>query len=100
MAGDEGSALPRALLGALDAAFPFQDVPAVEACLRQQREHPPEIDLSVAQGTESSGSLRPRLIPAVDAHPAAGLELGVLDVEAGNALPVEFDELQIIQLLQ
>src|SRR5438874_2407379 len=99
MAGNKGSAFLRSLLGTLDAALPFQDSPAVETRLRQQREHLLEVDLPVAEGTEPAGPLRPRLIAAVDAHPAAGPELGVLDVEAGNALAVEPDELQVIQLL-
>src|SRR5262245_17351290 len=98
--GDERRSFPRSLLGTLDTALPLQDGPAVEARLGQQREHALEIDLPIAQGAEPAGSLRPRLVAAVDPHPAAGPELGVLDMEAGDALPVELDELQVIELLQ
>src|SRR4051812_10178990 len=72
--GDEGSAFPRPLLGALDAALPFQDRPAVEVRLGQQGEHPLEIDLPVAEGAKSAGPLDPGLVAAVDTHPAAGPE--------------------------
>src|ERR1700687_3589131 len=46
--GDERRALGGALLGALDAAFPFEDGPAVETVLRELGKDSGEIDLSVA----------------------------------------------------
>ena len=91
--GDERRAFGRPLLGALDAALPFQDGPAVVARLGQQREDALEIDLAVAQRAEPAGPLRPRLIAAVDADPAARPELGVLHVKAADPLAVELDEL-------
>src|SRR5436190_675025 len=45
--GDERRSLGRSLFGTLDAALPFHDRPAVEAGLRQQREHLLEVHLPV-----------------------------------------------------
>src|ERR1041385_5048033 len=46
--GEEGRAFLRPLRGALDAALPFHDGPAVIARLGQEREYPLEVDLPVA----------------------------------------------------
>src|SRR5262245_32331644 len=73
--GDERCSLGRSLLRALDTALPLQHGPAVEARFRQQREDPLEVDLAVAQGTEPPGPLVPRLIAAIDPHPATGAKL-------------------------
>ena len=49
---------------------------------------------------EPAGPLRPGLVAAVDADPAVGPKLGVLDVEAGDPRAVKMDELQVVELLQ
>ena len=47
--GYERGALFRALLGTLETAFPFEDGPAVVACLGEQGEYPSKIHLSVTE---------------------------------------------------
>src|ERR1700689_180445 len=66
VARDEGGAFGRALFGALDAAFPFQDGPAGEIVLRQLGENCGEIDLAVAERAETAGAINPYLIAAVN----------------------------------
>src|SRR6267142_4675960 len=65
VASDEWRALGRALLGALDAAFPFEDRPAVEIILRELRENAVEIHLAVAGPTKTSGAIDPGVITTV-----------------------------------
>src|SRR6478609_631743 len=100
VAGNEGRSFRRSLLGILDAAFPFEHGPAVEIMLRQLREDRPEIDLAVAEGTEPPGTLRPGLKAGIDALPAARIELGVLHMEHADALVIDVDERQVVELLQ
>src|SRR5687768_767611 len=100
MRGDERRALCRALLGMLQRAFPFEHRPAFKAILREFRKDGAEIDLSIAQRAEATGTLGPIRITAIDASPTIGTELGVLDVEAFDPLVINIDEGEIIELLQ
>jgi hypothetical protein len=84
----------------LEAAFPFEHRPAVEAVLRELGENAGEIDLAVAQRAEAPGAVYPALVAGVDALAAGRVELGVLDVERLDALVVDVDEGEIVQLLQ
>src|SRR6266852_6170496 len=97
---DERRAFGGALLGALDAAFPLEDRPAVEAVLSQLRENAGEVHLSIAGRPEPAGAIDPRLISAVHTLTSARVKLRVLDVKHLDALVVEIEVLQIIELLQ
>ena len=83
---DERGALARTVLGMFEAAFPFQHGPARVVVLRELAEDAPEIDLSVAERTETSGSVDPVLIAAIDAGAAVRMVFGVLDVKRADAL--------------
>src|SRR5438445_397836 len=63
---DKRRALPRALLAALQAAFPFEHCPAIKTVLRQFGKDAAEIHLPVAQRPEAPRALHPRLVSAVD----------------------------------
>ena len=97
---DERRALGRAVLGMLQRALPFEHRPAVVVVLRQLGEDAAEIDLPVAQRAEAAGPVDPALITRVDALAAGRIELGVLDVERLDALVIDVDEGQIVELLQ
>src|SRR5882762_9111549 len=100
MACDEWSALGCALLGALDAAFPFEHRPAVEIMLREFGENPVEIYLAVPGRTKTSGAVDPGLIAAVHTLTSSGIELRVLDMKHLDPLVIKIQVLQIIELLQ
>ena len=100
MALDERRALCRALLGMLQAALPFEHRPARIIGRRKTREHAGEVDLPVAQRAEAAGALEPWLIAGIDALPAVRVELGILDVERLDALVIDVDEGQIVELHQ
>ena len=51
---DEGRAFARAVLGVLQAAFPFQYRPAGEVVLRELREDRLEVDLAIAERAEAA----------------------------------------------
>ena len=99
MFGDEGGALGGALLGALDAALPFQYGPARKIVLGELREDSFEVDLAIAQRAESSGAIDPGLKAAVDALAACRKELGILHVKHFNAVVIEVDVFEIVELL-
>src|SRR5262249_18674374 len=82
MAGNEGPPLRRPWRGVFHAALPFRHRPAVEAGLGQEGEDALEIPLAITERAEPARPLRPGLVAAVDADPAARAKLGVLDVEA------------------
>src|SRR6266478_122562 len=98
--GDERRALGRSLLGALDTAFPFEDGPAVEAVLRQFGKDSGEVDLPIAGRAKAASAVDPRLISAVNALAPAGTKFRVFHVKHLDALVVEIDVLQVIELLQ
>ena len=100
VARDEWGAFGGALFGAFDAAFPFEDGPTGEIVLRQLGKDGGEIDLAVAERTEAAGAIDPRLIAAVDALAAGGAELSVLDVKHLDALVIEVDVFEVVELLQ
>ena len=54
MGGDEVGPFAGAVLGVLQAAFPFHDRPAVKAVLGELREDAAEIDLAVAKAAEAA----------------------------------------------
>src|ERR1700756_2644014 len=97
---DEGSAFGRALFGALDAAFPFEDGPAVKIVLRELRENAGEVDLAVARRAKASCAFHPGLIAAVYALASCGMKLRVFDVKHLDALVIKIQVLEIIELLQ
>src|SRR5271166_3535413 len=97
---DEVGALARAVLRVLEAAFPFEHRPGRIAVLRHLGEDAREVDLPVAERAEAARPVDPRRIPRIDALPAVRVELGVLDVEGLDALVIEVDEIEIVELLQ
>ena len=56
--------------------------------------------MSVAQRAEAPCALDPALVARVDALAPRRVELGVLDVERVDALVVDVDEVEIVELLQ
>ena len=68
--------------------------------LRKFREYAAEIHLAVAERAEPARAFHPGLIAAIDALTRGRIELGVLDVERADALVVEVDEAEIVELLQ
>src|SRR3954470_17249861 len=97
---DEVGSLGGSLLGVLHAALPLQHRPAVEAVLRQLGEDAVEIDLTVAERAEPAGPVDPGLIPAIDALPGRRVEFRVLGVEHADALVVDIDVAQVVELLE
>src|SRR6188474_1256685 len=94
--GDEDCALPCAILRVLEAAFPLHHRPAREVIGGHLGEDRAEVDLPVAERTEASGAIDPRLEAAVHALPAGRVELGVLDVEDLDALVVDVDVVEVV----
>src|SRR2546430_6796181 len=90
----------RSILGVLETAFPLQHRPAGIIVLGELGEDRLEVHLAVAQRTEPSGPINPRLETAVHALAAGRVELGVLDVEHANPLVIQVDILEIVELLQ
>src|SRR5271163_649174 len=97
---DELSALARAVLRVLEAAFPFEHRPGRVAVLRQLREDAAEIDLPIAERAETARPLDPWRIAGIDALPSGRIELAVLDVKRLDPLVVDVDEFEIVELLQ
>src|SRR5450755_2035676 len=100
MAGNERGALSRSLIAALDTAFPLHDSPAVEAVLREFRENTGEVHLPIAERAEASCPFDPGLVAAVDTLSPRRVKLRVLHVKHFDAIVIEINELQIIELLQ
>src|SRR6476646_9839344 len=97
---DKAGALARAVLCIFQTAFPFQHRPAVEPDGRQPREDRLEVNLSVAERAKAAGAIDPGLEARIDALAAGWIELGILDVESADALRVDVNEGEVIQLLQ
>src|SRR5437773_10789186 len=83
-----------------DAALPFEYRPARIVVLRQLREDRLEVHLTIAEGTEPAGAIDPRLEHAIHALAAGRIELGILDVKHADAVVIEVDVLEIVELLQ
>src|SRR5213593_3486955 len=98
--GDELRPFAGAVLRVLEAALPLEHRPAGIVVLRQLREDRLEVHLTVAQGTEPAGAIDPRLEPAIHALAAGRIELGILDVKHADAVVIEVDVLEIVELLQ
>src|SRR5262245_117672 len=98
--GDELRALASAVLRMLDAALPLEHCPTGVVVLRELGEDRLEVHLPIAQGPEAAGAIDPRLEPAVHALAARWIELGVLDVKHADAVVIEVDVLEIVELLQ
>src|SRR5581483_8614198 len=79
---------------------PLKYRPAFEVILRKLGENSAEINLAIAKRAETSGTLDPRLVSAVNTLAAARPKLGVLHVEHFDPLVINVDELQVIELLQ
>src|SRR5437016_7098300 len=98
--GDELRPFAGTVLRVLEAALPLEHRPAGVVVLRELREDRLEVHLTVAQGTEPAGAIDPRLEPAIHALAASWIELGVLDVKHANAVMIDVDVLEIVELLQ
>src|SRR5437867_1808133 len=95
-----GLAAAGAVLRVLEAALPLEHCPAGIVVLGQFREDRLEVHLTVARGTEPAGAIDPRLEPAIHALAAGRIELGILDVKHADAVVIEVDVLEIVELLQ
>src|SRR5437016_290856 len=98
--GDELRPFAGTVLRVLEAALPLEHRPAGVVVLRQLREDRLEVHLTVAQGTEPAGAIDPRLEPAIHALAAGRIELGILDVKHADAVVIEIDVLEVVELLQ
>src|SRR6266480_5256505 len=98
--GDELRSFAGAVFGMLETAFPLQHRPAGIIVLGELGEDRLEVHLAVAQRAEPSGAQRPGLEPTVHTLAAGRVELGVLDVEHADALVIEVDILEVVELLQ
>src|SRR5262249_5183226 len=59
-----------------------------------------EVDLSVAQRTETARPVDPIQIPAINTGTPARTEFGILHVKCSHTLVIEIEKSQIIELLQ
>src|SRR5262249_1232123 len=93
-----------AFLGALhvvlERALPLDDGPAGLVVLRALAEDPREVALPVAGRAEAPRALGPAEVAAVDADAAGRPELGVLHVEDLDAVVIEVEVLEVVELLQ
>src|SRR5690606_6630695 len=97
VAGDEGSALRRAIFGVFQRALPLQDGPGRVPVRRELREDYAEIDLTVSQRTEAPGAVDPRLIARINPLAAVRIELGILHVESFDPLVIDVDEGEVVE---
>src|SRR6187399_336166 len=97
---DEGRAFARAIFGMLERALPFEHGPAFEIVGGHLREDAAEVHLSVAQRTEAPGAADPRRVSGIDALPSRGTELGILHMEHLDAVLVDVDVLEVVELLE
>src|SRR6476646_6301464 len=78
-----------ALLAILDAALPFEYRPTRIVVLRELGKYCAEVDLPVAQRSESPGTLDPGLIAAINPLASAWTELRVLYVKHFDPLVID-----------
>src|SRR6185369_12975278 len=97
---DELGAFARAVFGMLQRALPFEHGPARKIVLRHLREDRAEVDLPVAQRAEAPRALDPAAIAAIDTLPPIRTKLGVLHVKGLDALVIDIDEREVVELLQ
>src|ERR1700745_2970809 len=86
---DNRRAFPRALLAALQAAFPFEHRPAIKTVLRQFGKDAVEIHLPVAERPEAPRTLHPRLVSAIDSLAGPRAELRGVHVKHFHAGVIE-----------
>src|SRR5690606_24541235 len=97
---DELRTFAGAIFGMLDGAFPFEHGPAVKIIGGEFCEDGREVDLSIADRAEAPCPVDPGLEATIDALAAGGVELGILDVEGLDAILVDVDVIEIVELLQ
>src|ERR1700730_7195109 len=97
---DEPGPFARPVLGMLEHALPFDDRPSRKIVLGEPREDRGEIDLTVAQRSQSPGALHPGQIGTIYASAAVGTVFGILDVKHPDPRMVCVDERQIIHTLE
>src|SRR6202040_400057 len=97
---DKACALAGTVLGVLQAAFPLEHRPAVKPDGSHAGEDRLEVDLPVAERTETAGPTDPGLETRIDTLPAGRIEFRILDVEGADALRIDVDEGEVVQLLQ
>src|SRR6516165_655742 len=100
VAPDELGSLARAVLGMLEAAFPFEHRPAVVAILSHLREDGTKIHLSVTERAEPAGAGHPGLKTRIDALPTGRIKLGIFHMEGLDPLVINVNERQVIEVLQ
>src|ERR1700730_13893856 len=97
---DERRAFARAVFRILQAAFPLEHRPAVETDRSHLGEDRFEIDLPIAERTKAAGAIDPWLEARIDPLPSGRIELGILHMEGANALSIDVDKGEVIELLQ
>src|ERR1700687_152752 len=100
MTSDERATLGCSLIAALYTTFPLHHGPAFEAVLREFGKDSGEIDLPIAERAEAPCPFDPGLVAAVDTLPARPANCRVLHMEHFDAIVIEIDKLQIVELLQ
>src|SRR5690348_737335 len=98
--GNERSTFGRSLFAALEAALPFEYSPTLVVILGQLGKNRGEVHLAVTQRTKTARAIDPGLITSVNALPAGRAKLRVLHVKHFDALMIEIDVLEVIELLQ
>src|SRR6266850_1568840 len=97
---DERSPFRGSLLAALDATLPLQHCPPIKAILRQLRKYWAEIHLAIPKRAKPPGSIYPGLIATIEALAAGRTKLRILHVKHLDAVVIQIEEFQIIELLQ
>ena len=84
----------------LDAALPLHHRPARIVVLRQFAEDGFEIDLPIAQRTETPRPIDPVLVAAIHAGAAARPVLRILHMKRAHTFVIEIEKGEIVHLLQ
>src|ERR1700733_4281737 len=100
MVANEGRTLARSVFRMLQGAFPFHDRPTGEVILGQLAEDAAEVNLAISQGTKAPRPVDPILVSAIDTGSTRRIKLGVLHVEGTDALMVDVEEGEVVELLQ
>src|SRR5258707_11911756 len=100
VAANELRAFTRAVLGMLQRTLPFQHRPAGKIVLRHLREDRAEIDLPIAKRPETPRTFDPAVIAAVHTLLALRTKLRILHMKRLDALMIDVDEREVVELLE
>ncbi len=100
MALNEGGTFRGTLFGVLQAAFPLQHCPAWKVVLSHLGEDPWEVHLSIPKRAETTCTVDPGLVTAINSLSTSRVEFCILDMEDLDHVVIDVDVLQIVQGLQ